>query len=166
MCTITPLREIVIRGLNTISANALRTVGKGRIVDSVEYKEWKDAFITLLPDNFLLRRAVGSWAIGIEVRIRYSADLDNTLKAIIDGLKIKYQQDDSKLTFLVAKKIIRDTANNEEPCIRIMLIDDMVFGNAGPDNTTDIMDKQQINKLNALTMALDAKKHPGRIPIV
>ena len=54
------------------------------------YKNWRDEFIKLLPNDFIAPNS-RDIHLYIEVQIFKEFDLDNTLKAIIDALQIRYK---------------------------------------------------------------------------
>ena len=61
---------------------------------SRNYTNWRNKFIELLPNNFIAPNSKNIH-LYIEVQIFKEFDLDNTLKAIIDALQIKYKFNDN-----------------------------------------------------------------------
>ena len=75
---------------------------------SKHYKNWRNEFIKLLPDDFMAPNS-RDIHLYIEVQIFKEFDLDNTLKAIIDALQIKYKFNDNEIVYLVCKKFVVGT---------------------------------------------------------
>lgn len=68
-----------------------------KAVKSRQYRNWRKLFIDQLPANFILPNS-SNLHLYIEVGVFKEFDLDNTLKAIIDGLQIKYSFNDNEIT--------------------------------------------------------------------
>jgi hypothetical protein len=125
-----------------LSNNQIDAIKKGdkkgqraaRAVKSWQYRKWRKLFIDQLPANFILPNS-SNLHLYIEVGVFKEFDLDNTLKAIIDGLQIKYSFNDNEITYLVCRKNPIGTFDAPEPAqhyIKICLLEEFSIGEAVP----------------------------------
>lgn len=123
-----------------LSNNQINAIKKGdkkgakaaRAVKSRQYRNWRKLFIDQLPANFILPNS-SNLHLYIEVGVFKEFDLDNTLKAIIDGLQIKYSFNDNEITYLVCRKNPIGTFDAQEPAqhyIKICLLEEFSIGEA------------------------------------
>lgn len=103
-----------------------------RAVKSRQYRNWRKLFIDELPTHFIPPNS-SNLHLYIEVGVFKEFDLDNTLKAIIDGLQIKYSFNDNEITYLVCRKNPIGTFDAQKPAqhyIKICLLEDFTIGEA------------------------------------
>jgi Holliday junction resolvase RusA-like endonuclease len=113
---------------------------------SKHYKNWRNEFIKLLPDDFMAPNS-RDIHLYIEVQIFKEFDLDNTLKAIIDALQIKYKFNDNEIVYLVCKKFVVGTFHSmqpEEHYIRIRLLEKFQVSQAEETHFCDISTEQKL----------------------
>ena len=113
---------------------------------SKHYKNWRNEFIKLLPDDFMAPNS-RDIHLYIEVQIFKEFDLDNTLKAIIDALQIKYKFNDNEIVYLVCKKFVVGTFHSmrpEEHYIRIRLLEKFQVSQAEDIHLCDISTDQKL----------------------
>ena len=122
MATVKVFSELMLMGLNPFSTNNLKTVFRGRIRNSPDYKDWKKAVASLLPDHFLPDNLEG-FSLGFEMGVIRNFDIDNTLKGIIDCLEEKYGFNDCQIGHLIAHKTVVKLNEGEKPFVRIYLME-------------------------------------------